>query len=85
MNVETGTEAAQFPEKEYMNGIFRCSVRLLKKLTVVSNTIDSLARPIMSYCTLFAVLCVFQMVHATVFKTMYVFWKVLFSTGFENG
>jgi hypothetical protein len=21
MNVETGTEAAQFPEKEYMNGI----------------------------------------------------------------
>ncbi len=22
MNVETGTEAAQFPEKEYINGIF---------------------------------------------------------------
>jgi hypothetical protein len=22
MNVEIGTEAAQFPEKEYMNGIF---------------------------------------------------------------
>ncbi len=22
MNVETGTEAAQFPEKKYINGIF---------------------------------------------------------------
>jgi hypothetical protein len=22
MNVEVGTEAAQFPEKEYLNGIF---------------------------------------------------------------
>ncbi len=22
MNVETGTEAVQFPEKEYLNGIF---------------------------------------------------------------
>ncbi len=22
MNVETGTEAVQFPEKEYINGIF---------------------------------------------------------------
>jgi hypothetical protein len=22
MNVETGTEAAQFPDKEYINGIF---------------------------------------------------------------
>ncbi len=26
MNVEMGTEAAQFPEEEYINGIFRCSV-----------------------------------------------------------
>ncbi len=25
MNVEIETEAAQFPEKEYTNGIFRCS------------------------------------------------------------
>ncbi len=25
MNVEIGTDAAQFPEKEYLNGIFRCS------------------------------------------------------------
>jgi hypothetical protein len=29
MNVETGTEAAQFPEKEYINGIF-VAVRLDK-------------------------------------------------------
>jgi hypothetical protein len=28
MNVETGTEAAQFPDKEYINGIFLavCSI-----------------------------------------------------------
>jgi hypothetical protein len=26
MNVEIGPEAAQFPEKEYINGIFCCSV-----------------------------------------------------------
>jgi hypothetical protein len=26
MNVEIGTEAAQFPEKEYINGISRCIV-----------------------------------------------------------
>ncbi len=25
MNVEIGTDAAHFPEKEYINGIFRCS------------------------------------------------------------
>ncbi len=25
MNVEIGTEAAQFPENEYINGDFRCS------------------------------------------------------------
>jgi hypothetical protein len=30
MNVEIGTEAAQFPEKEYINGIF-LAVRYLKK------------------------------------------------------
>ncbi len=31
MNVEIGTEAAQFPEKEYMNGIFslQCSNKQL--------------------------------------------------------
>ncbi len=26
MNVEIGTEAALFPEKEYISGIFTCSV-----------------------------------------------------------
>ncbi len=26
MNVEIWTEAAQFPEKKYINGIFSCSV-----------------------------------------------------------
>jgi hypothetical protein len=30
MNVEIGTEAAQFPEKEYINGFF-LAVRYLKK------------------------------------------------------
>jgi hypothetical protein len=30
MNVEIGTEAAQFPEKEYINGIF-VGVRLAEK------------------------------------------------------
>ncbi len=29
MNVEIGTEAAQFPEKEYINGIFLAMYRLL--------------------------------------------------------
>jgi hypothetical protein len=32
MNVEIGTEAAQFPEKEYINGIF-----LVVHYTPVSN------------------------------------------------
>jgi hypothetical protein len=27
MNVEIGTEAEQFPEKKYINGIFNCSAR----------------------------------------------------------
>jgi hypothetical protein len=32
MNVEIGTEAAQFPEKEYINGIFvAVSVKAIKK------------------------------------------------------
>jgi hypothetical protein len=30
MNVEIGTEAALFPEKEYINGNFRCSVAGVK-------------------------------------------------------
>ncbi len=29
MNVEIGTEASQFPEKEYIKWDFRCSVVLL--------------------------------------------------------
>ncbi len=33
MNVEIGTEAAQFPEKEYMNGIFvACTLHLRGKV-----------------------------------------------------
>jgi hypothetical protein len=35
MNVEIGTEAAQFPEKEYINGIF---VAVSNKITSVSFT-----------------------------------------------
>ena len=36
MNVETGTEAAQFPEKEYINGIFvavRTNLMKVRRLT----------------------------------------------------
>jgi hypothetical protein len=33
MNVETGTDAAQFPEKDYMNGIFLAvQIQLIMKL-----------------------------------------------------
>jgi hypothetical protein len=31
MNVEIDTEAAQLPEKEYINGIFGCSVEYVKR------------------------------------------------------
>ncbi len=36
MNVEigVGTEAAQFPEKEYINGIFPCSARNLRQRVI---------------------------------------------------
>jgi hypothetical protein len=34
MNVEIGTEAAQFPEKEYINGIF---VAVTKPILASSN------------------------------------------------
>jgi hypothetical protein len=42
MNVEIGTEAAQFPEKEYMNEIFvavctKCLYLLLQRLVVFSD------------------------------------------------
>jgi hypothetical protein len=36
MNVETGTKAAQFPEKEYINGDFCCSV-LEKHISVTQG------------------------------------------------
>jgi hypothetical protein len=38
MNVEIGTEAAEFPEKEYINGIF-LAVRKIKPIynTVLTN------------------------------------------------
>ncbi len=34
MHVESGTEAAQFPEKEYINGIF-VAVHCLEDLSVI--------------------------------------------------
>jgi hypothetical protein len=41
MNVEIGAEAAVFPEKEYIKGIYkrncRCSVVIRKALSYVSN------------------------------------------------
>jgi hypothetical protein len=38
MNVETGAEAAQFPEKEYINGIAVASLNDLWYLPPVSST-----------------------------------------------
>ncbi len=37
MNVESGSETAQFPEKEYINGIF-VAVRQSKKVCVLKLT-----------------------------------------------
>jgi hypothetical protein len=34
MNVEIGTEAAQFPEKEYIDGIFVAVWKLIKLLLI---------------------------------------------------
>jgi hypothetical protein len=34
MNVEIGTEAAQFPEKEYINGIFLAVHELVARFSV---------------------------------------------------
>jgi hypothetical protein len=39
MNVEIGTEAAQFPEKEYINGIFFAVCVLLKTKKLIFRTI----------------------------------------------
>ncbi len=39
MNVEMGTEAAQFPEKKYINGIFvAVHLQLLRKLSEFVST-----------------------------------------------
>ncbi len=40
MNVETGTEAAQFLEKEYINGIFVLVQRLKYKCFLPKATVD---------------------------------------------
>jgi hypothetical protein len=39
MNVETGTEAAQFPEKEYINGIFLAVRQVYSKYPTLQVTI----------------------------------------------
>ncbi len=43
MNVETGTEAAQFPEKEYISGIFvavHVSQSVVAKIAILWTGID---------------------------------------------
>jgi hypothetical protein len=37
MNVEIGTEAAQFPEKEYINGIFLAVYATVPLMTVIEK------------------------------------------------
>jgi hypothetical protein len=39
MNVEIGTEAAQFPEKEYINGIFLAVRQVYSKYPTLQVTI----------------------------------------------
>ncbi len=41
MNVEIGTEAVQFPEEEYINGIFVCSAEDKNRSTTTSWRKDS--------------------------------------------
>jgi hypothetical protein len=41
MNVEIGTEAAEFPEKEYIKWDFRCSAQLIQ-LTADSTEHDEI-------------------------------------------
>ncbi len=45
MNVEIGAEAAQFPEKEYISGIFLavCLVYLYSFLNLVTSNAEALA------------------------------------------
>jgi hypothetical protein len=37
MNVEIGTEAAQFPEKEYINGIFVAVLNAVRRKRKISD------------------------------------------------
>jgi hypothetical protein len=50
MNVEIGTEATQFPKKEYLNGIF-IEVCMRKKYDVLSTARRHLACNLEIYCT----------------------------------
>jgi hypothetical protein len=47
MNVEIGTEAAQFPEKEYINGIVVavCTVDNFRFAPLLGDYIQPLAKP----------------------------------------
>jgi hypothetical protein len=46
MNVEIGTEAAQFPEKEYINGIFvAVHNRITRKIDLIKTNHD-MQRPL---------------------------------------
>jgi hypothetical protein len=51
MNVETGTEAAQFPEKEYINGIFVAGGEWWPYLLVLAKRMTFAAEPMPSIST----------------------------------
>jgi hypothetical protein len=52
MNVEIGTESGQFPEKEYINGIF-LAVRYIIQHSVKENTCTSLLSCVSHIISLF--------------------------------